>query len=54
MDFLYENHLDTGVAQGERGSLYNTNEIASFHPRRGRQVAVGGVPDPEFVLPTYR
>ena len=23
MDFLYENHLDTGVAQGERGSLYN-------------------------------
>ena len=54
MDFLYENHLDTGVAQGERGSLYNPNEIASFHPRRGRQVAVGGVPDPEFVLPTYR
>ena len=54
MDFLYENHLDTGLAQGERGSLYNTNEIASFHPRRGRQVAVGGVPDPEFVLPTYR
>ena len=54
LDFLYENHLDTGLAQGESGSIYNPDAIASFHPRRGRQRAVGGVPDPEYVLPTYR
>ena len=54
MDFLYDNHLDTGVAQGEIGSLYNQNEIVSFLPRRGRQRSVGGVPDPEWVLPNYR
>ena len=54
MDFLYDNHLDTGLAQGESGSLYNPDAIASFLPRRGKQRAPGGVPDPAYVLPTYR
>ena len=55
LDFVYRNAFHTGIGQGETGSLYNPNEIASFSPRRARHAVNGvGPHSPEYVLPVYK
>ena len=46
MDFLYENHLDTGLAQGESGSLYSTGGDSVLLASQGQAARTGRSPRP--------